>query len=264
MKQKSTLKQKVKKSLLASLTLVTALAQTSYPEQKVSQILCSAAYDYDFLVDSSALPQIKRYRQLKLKPEEVCFPEDTAKPNAAIIYPSFDPEGKAFYNASALEFLAKIKSKYDTFVYVSKCGEDFYPYLSTLSEIELLVMMGHGSSRSLQLGPVQEYCEEEKNELNLSDQFLARYDFSFLTKDATIFLDSCSNAEGGRNADNFANFIASVSQRRVIASQTDFSASQIEITSLYPLDLRIVVAGQDEAYDTKKEVLAKGLYFIKD
>ena len=202
----------------------------------------------------ASFEQIQRYYQLQLTPEEICSPHDTDKPNAFLAFPVYDQEGNTFYNQSSREFIQKIKENYDTFVYVARCKTDFKSSLSATPNIELLVISGHGTSSSLEFGTKQD-CYPDDYEIkvpnNSAENSLYNSDFAPLREKAVIFLNSCSAAEGGENANNLANYVADVSKRRIIASRTKFG-NEIEILSPYPLKLKIVANGQDVTYSVKK------------
>ena len=77
---------------------------------------------------------------------------------------------------------------------------------------------------------------------------------SLLNPEAVIFLNSCSNAEGGKGAKNLANFVAEMALgRKVIASEKDFQISGVKVEGMYPLNLSIFYGDLEVTFDSKKE-----------
>ncbi|MBI5398499.1 hypothetical protein HZB03_03470 [Candidatus Woesearchaeota archaeon] len=200
--------------------------------------------------------QIRRFYQLKLSPDEVLHFHDTEKPNALLIYPSADGNG-AFYDVSSQKFLANVKEKYDVGVLVATVEQEVYAAIDEIPTIELLVLSGHGTKDSLRLGernPAEQKHANYRNEefmIDLYDWKLLKH-LDKLSPNATIFLNSCSTATGGKEADNLANFVSfAASRRKVIASKEDFKTQEINVVSRYPLELKIEVDGKDATYYSK-------------
>jgi hypothetical protein len=194
---------------------------------------------------------IKRYYQLDQDLEDMLGFMDTEKPNALFIYPTDDHNG-AFETPSAIELYKELKKEYDVELILADTEDPVYEALEKIPNIELLVLGGHGSQKSLHLGKIVDKENREKYFIDTEDIELKDY-LANLTSDATIYLMSCSNAKGGENAENLANYVASISEERtVIASKEPFAIAWVELKDKYPLELQINnQEGEDVTYVTR-------------
>ena len=82
----------------------------------------------------------------------------------------------------------------------------------------------------------------------MDDDEFAAY-LAKLNPKAVIFLAGCSLGEGGAEAENLANKVASwASGRTVLSSKIAFTAFHLEIKSMYPFDIRVMDDEVDHAY----------------
>jgi hypothetical protein len=194
---------------------------------------------------------IYRFAHLGLSEDEVNF-RDTDRPNAVVIYPTNDWNG-AFENEQARAFFHSIKGEYDVLVRLAETEEDVYSAINRVPDIELLILGGHGSEKSLSLGETdlgvrEAEKKDERYTLDLSDQELGPY-LSRLDPQAVIFLNSCSNAKGD-NGDNIADFIANMAGgRTVIAATEPFGAPDVTINQMHPFDITILGGLSDNRRD---------------
>lgn len=181
--------------------------------------------------------------------------KDGKKPNAIIVYPAIDRDG-AFETEAYMKFYDKIKNQYDTKIIFTGVEQKVYEAIDSTPNVKLLILSGHGSPENLSLGDedpriINERKSEEYN-IDKSDEELSKY-LKKLAPDAVIFLNSCSNANGGKDKENLANFVIKhAGGRKVIASKVPFSGSDIVVKSLYPFDIQIKVKDKDVTYSTKK------------
>jgi hypothetical protein len=173
-----------------------------------------------------------------------CFlnAEDTEKPNALVIYPTSDYNG-AFRTRDAHNFLKQIKQTYDMTLVFAKQENEVYDALENVSNIELLILGGHGSPECLSLSEVL----SEKARIDTSDTELGNH-LHNLSENASIFLYSCSNGKGKEDETNLANFISFLSNKKVYSSIAPFSSKDINIKSLVPFDLEINKGWQELTY----------------
>ena len=188
--------------------------------------------------------RIFRSQQLGVSPKEITEFSDTKKPNALVVFPISD------YNKSYerdLEVPKKIKEMYDTNVIIAGNENDVYNAISETPNIELLYLSGHGNSPVINLGSKAEHTiitntDQIYNEelyIDINDKELPQY-LSQLSPNATIFLNSCSTAEGGKDENNLANFVIDASNgRKVIAATDTFSPNEKVVNSVYPFDVRL-------------------------
>lgn len=189
--------------------------------------------------ETDSLKHVGYYQEKIPMYEETIEFKDTKKPNAVIIFPFKDWNG-AFKDRGILTFYHKIEQEYDVFVKVASTEEDMYNAIDTIPNIELLVLGGHGNINVLWFDWKKKSEEtDEKSYLSISDLELGDY-LNELNPNAVILLYSCSNAKGGKNEINLANFVMShANGRKVIASTKPFNSGGIEIISIYPLDIKI-------------------------
>lgn len=196
--------------------------------------------------------EIKRFYQLSFSKENPPDFKDTDKPNAVIVYPTSDLTD-SFETEESITFFKNIQSRYDINLVITPTEDRVYKAIESTPDVKLLVLNGHGSPEDLELGYKIELPEFEKYLLDKSDKELSKY-LEHLSTDAVIFICSCLTAEGGSDKDNFANFvIKNAGGRKVIASKHKFSAKDIKVLSLYPLNLRILSkeTGEDWTYTNK-------------
>jgi hypothetical protein len=209
--------------------------------------------------------KLRRYYQLGVTPKEFFHFSDTKRPNLLYIAPHYDPlPVRSFETPDAIAFYNELQEDYDIHVVIAETEREVYHALETIPVIETLVLSGHGSSQSLQLGKYPEATdrEEELNPhsydiekldendyasidpffLDIRDGELSEY-LSFLSFRSTIFLNSCTTGQGGKEQDNLANAIMDATpSATVISSTRPFSASDIVLLDTYPLDLQIAIS----------------------
>lgn len=188
------------------------------------------------------------YRVCKLNfvPQYLASFANSEKPNALLIYPASDYNG-AFESKEAVALFHEIQSVYDVKVAFAKQDGDIAAAIHSVPDIELLMVAGHGTPTTLNLGG--EESSDETYNLDTSDTELGDA-LNTLHPHATIFLNSCSTGEDERSGDNLANFIRKqAKERTVIAPTESFEQREITIGSLYPFDVKII---RDITYNTKK------------
>lgn len=200
---------------------------------------------------------IYRYYQLGLTEEDIFSYSDTEKPNAVVIFPIND-YNKAFESDGEAELFEMIKENYDVWVKIVSQEDEVYDAISYVPNIELLILGGHGTQTTLSLGEddlrLKESTKNETYTIDIQDLELKDY-LPMLNSDAVIFLNSCSNAEGGREKNNLANFITEMSNgRKVIAAKEPFSTGNIDVISIYPFDVNL---GYSFFFDQSKEITYK-------
>ena len=113
--------------------------------------------------------------------------------------------------------------------------------------------MGHGGAHALSLSnPDPQHSQgqyrEEEGDIDMTDTEIELH-LANLHPDATILLYSCLNGYGGSAADNLFGFITDhAGGRRVIAASDSFTADDVEIGRLHPLDIQIYNEEQGEDY----------------
>lgn len=219
--------------------------------------------------------QLPQFAALGLKADEILHFRDTEKPNALIVYPTYDINSDgyegAFSTPEALKLFEHIRERYDVKIVVASVEEEVYSGLASGPIFDLGMFSGHGSSDSLRLGmtgpprvsnPATHSGRGTLEGLTIdTEDFELASFFHNFSKDAVIFLNSCSTAEGGKDFSNLANHVAQFAPgRKVIASKVPFSGSdvKIDLEKIYPLDLRIVVDGIDQTYVAKTD--ATGIF----
>jgi hypothetical protein len=220
------------------------------------------------------------YRQLGLEPKQVFNPRHTSRPGALVVYPAYDPDMGAFYNQVSIDRLKEIRKLYDTHIFVAEKDADLLRIRDHLKRthahpLDLGILSGHGDPVSMFFNDVGQEgwfslsdvlpespgCDLEEtvepklflgiasarmNQYNTTERFdvsdeRLRPFFDIFGQRATIFLDSCMTATGGRDLPNFANFVKRLAGgRTVYASKKSFSASDIRIESYHPFRIRIV------------------------
>lgn len=181
--------------------------------------------------------------------------ENSDKPKALILHPESDPKGditRSFCEPSTLYFLKSLKQYYDLRIRIIATTLEMFKELDNPAKIDLLILGGHGTKKSLTFGeniPEYEvYFDEPLTKLTTSTMNLSEHMHN-LASDAVIFLNSCSNGYGRTSEDNLANFVAKSAPGRKIISCTDpFINEDIRIVSYYPLDLKI--SGYTSCEDT--------------
>lgn len=204
------------------------------------------------------LPQLYR---LGLNLEQVAKFDDTPKPNALLVYPTWDyPIGKIFdekvyYNGAfrddySLAFFKKVSETYDVKVVVASTEGEVYEALDSEADFKLFILSGHGTKTTLSLGEKDlRVSAPEKNEtytIDLSDSELEKH-LQKLAPDAVIFLNSCSTAEGGAGEKNLANKVNLWAQgRKVIAPTKDLRTGDVQIDALYPFKVTLFYSEEEE------------------
>ena len=212
------------------------------------------------LIESEKLEDFieRRYEQLHNRPENF---RDTGRPNMLYVVPAADLNG-AFENDQSLQMYQNLSEVYDAYVLVASTESEVYEAISSVPNIKLLVLSGHGSRSTIQLGrsPYLDNLIEHNggyegfNVTDLSDDDYELIDeyvidtrddlfeyINMLHPNAVIFLNSCSNGYGGSTASNLANhFISQSSGRTVISATRDFSSHDVQVLDLYPFDIQIM------------------------
>lgn len=218
--------------------------------------------------------ELRRYLQLGVTKEEILEFQDTEKPNAVIVYPTMD--NYAFETYASRGHFRKIRQAYDTWVTFATTEDEAYQAIEKVPNIELLVLSGHGTFRGMHLGnnnvieemldilsisdtvgdpqtitELEKAKEAEKYFIDMWDTELSDY-LKKLSPDATIFLNGCSVAQGGKWHPNLANFVSKAADgRRVIAVTREWDSILLRITSLYPFDAEIMytIPGLPDLYN---------------
>lgn len=189
---------------------------------------------------------VYRICQLDVVPQYLSSFTDSKKPNALLIYPTSD-HNNAFENYDAVALFHQIQNGYDVQVAFAEQESEIATAIASVPNIEFLMLAGHGTATTLNLGG--DGIIDEKYQLDLSDTELEDA-FNKLHAHATIFLNSCSTGEDENNGNNLANFIGELAKGRIIIAATDsFEQREIAVGSLYPLDIKII---RDITYNTKK------------
>jgi hypothetical protein len=197
---------------------------------------------------------VRSYGLLGLSLKDVKKFHDTEKPNALFVFPILrkanpDP---FFYSKEAVSLFNKIREAYDVQTVVARSEKEVYAALDNTPNIELLVMLGHGSNdgKNLYLGNARLRISkgyigfetiDERNGIDIGDREIAKH-FSNLSPKATIFLGSCNTGKVGGLADFLANYARG---RWVIAPKASVSPDSIVIESLYPLAARFTIKEGD-------------------
>jgi len=203
--------------------------------------------------------QLPQFAYLGLSVDEIVNFKDTEKPNALVVYPTYDInysgiEG-AFAVKDSLKLFKLIKDAYDVKVIVASDKDELCGAIDPSKKYKLGVISGHGSKTSLTQGKPCDAgasnCDDKKYYIGTDDFELASC-FDGFHQDAVIFLNSCSTAEGGDDMFNLANHMAQFALgRKIIASKVPFAAPQLEVDNIYPFQARIVVDEIDQTYVTK-------------
>ncbi len=174
------------------------------------------------------------------------FPfRDSPRKNALIVLPASDYNG-AFDSDSQVIARSIIEDQYDTKILIADSEEDILQ--SDISSIDLLFISGHGNQVSIRFG--EDNCEcggcDETKTLDLYDEGLIYCLAQKLKTDATIVLDSCSTAEGGKESKNLANLVADISGKMVVAATEPVTRIYIDPNS--PLEIRMFNCNRDVTY----------------
>ena len=154
---------------------------------------------------------------------------------------------KAFFTPSARSLIKRLSTTYDIWFVTLEDEKDLYKAIRKAPLIDLLILSGHGTQEELALNaPVEGY--HELSYIDINDKELKRH-LKKLAPNATIFLNSCNTAKGGKEQKNLANKISEFAPGRlVIASMEPFSINEVVINQIFPLDMAI----GDKTYITKK------------
>ncbi len=203
--------------------------------------------------------KIFRLIQLGINPNDLSNFNDTEKPNALVVYPSHDHNG-AFNNPNSLEFFRKIREQYDSYILIAEREIEVYRALDIVPNIELFHLAGHGSPQSITLGlfvPLLESeSEEEKYEIDRTDKELTAH-LRNLSPNAVILLYACQTAGGDRG--HLAEFIMNSTGRKVYASTKVLELKDMHINSVYPMDVSVVINGENCTYAGDGTALYKEL-----
>ncbi len=177
-------------------------------KDKNGESMYDGYYAFMFQYLGVSLEEIQRVLEEK---EDVIFKE-TDKPNAILFYAKYD------YNwaiHSTDEIFAKIRPVYDIKVFVISTEDELYEGIASTEDIELLIIHGHGFQKHIVLGRGGQKqrrgkqifaIPSDKFKIDTTDLELGGY-LNKLNPKAVILLNSCSTGEGGKKADNLANFI---------------------------------------------------------
>ena len=209
--------------------------------------------------------QLPQYAALGLSSERITHLKDTEKPNGLFIDPAYDINSEgyegSFRTPAGIRFFKDLDKIYDLEVVVASRKSEVCDAIDPAKDYKLLVISGHGNKTALQLG---KECEQEKANCDNGNIMISAkdYDFSscleYLDKNAVIFLNSCSTAEGGRDTSNLANSMVRFALgKTVIASKIPFSQNQIKYdkNKLYPFDAQIIVDGKDQTYKVVEKII---------
>lgn len=201
--------------------------------------------------------EVRRFAQLGYTKDNLPDFIDTEKPNAVIEYPFKDWNG-AFESEESINIFKYLQETYDIMLVIAKKEQKVYNAIDKILDktIEFLMLSGHGSKKDITLNEEDaedsEGANNEEYTFDKSDTELSTY-LNKLSLSAVIFLNSCNNAEGGKEEkDNFANFVIDkAGGRKIMASKDGFKSSHMNIESLYPFDIRIIKDGKDITYSNK-------------
>ena len=161
--------------------------------------------------------------------------EDTERPNAVITFPYTDTHSRPFGRHNLNHFLETLAEDYDIFPFLVRNVQEVKEAIYSNNDIELLILFGHGSRRSILLERNGDYRER----IDIGDIQFCDY-ISHLNENAVIYLGSCLNGEGGRGAENLANMFMDCADGRTVISATDtFVPRRVRINSTYPFDISI-------------------------
>ncbi len=199
--------------------------------------------------------RIYRFAQLGLTTDEILNFKDTEKPNAVWILPYSEGKThssmKVFEMNTMVKFFNSIKKHYDIKLAIAENEKQVYETIEAMKnkDTKLLILSGHGSKKGIMYGG-----REENQRLDITDTDIGTY-LSMLAKDAVIFLDSCSTAEGGKeDQGNFFNFVRRYAGSRTTIGATKVSAKMnLKIVKYYPFDIKTVntVINKDGNYLVK-------------
>lgn len=189
---------------------------------------------------------------------------DTEKPNCLRFMPTSDFNG-AFHEISRLgsdyvdSAIKQIQRKQDYFIYIASSENDVYQVIKNVAKtvgIDTLIPGGHGSQKSINLN-YNTFKSAEKDEDKITpDDTEIKDVLKLLNPGVVIYLESCSNGEGGKGADNMANFfIQNADGRTVYASLEKFSPFMTVMKfddKGYVIGLKIMKEGRDITYTNKK------------
>ncbi|GEM_PF-4220268 len=210
-------------------TLEEVLKPTFYELYKRDLTACNA---------KASEEKTKRLFELEVSAAEICSPEETPKPNALLIYPLSDHNG-TFYSDYQRTFVNNIKSVYDTDVLIAEDYHELNAALWSKKKVDLLVISGHGSESGIQLG-------NKSSDAYSPDPYIL-YDYkldnsaldNILTENGTLFLNSCQQGL------YFDFYFHSNNKRTIISSYDNFGIDKVQVSSWYPLKLKIIVDDKD-------------------
>lgn len=186
-----------------------------------------AAYGSNKKVNQTVLFQIKPFI-------------DTAKPNAVFTLPAVDANN-AYGTSNTVEFLKTLRASYDVRVILARTEDEVCKVLLETPEIEALVLGGHGTAKILSFGdqnPMQQEAHGPGNLILTTEDHHFQDCLKNLTPSAHIFLNSCSNGEGGPQADNLAHAMWEWSHRREVTASTK-PFDNAYIVQAIPLRVRV-------------------------
>ena len=121
-------------------------------------------------------------------------------------------------------FPEKLIKKFRVIYYEVSTDEEFKRSLKEATRTKrasLLIVAGHGVAKNLSFGaadPAREQLESEKKYLDVGDIEKMKGLEKTMVSGGKIVLISCSNGEGGRGANNVANFVANIFQNTTVES----------------------------------------------
>lgn len=194
--------------------------------------------------------KIRLHSLFDLTEDDLSF-QDIIKPKMLFVQGVKDWNG-AFGKTTGKDFFKKIKGKYDVKFIFAENEKDIHSIPENLKDVELFILAGHGSKTTLSLGEkdlrVSKKEEDETYTIDISDKEFGDF-LDRLNPKATIFLYACNNAGDNGSKINLATFIKQIANgRRVIASKTPCSASNIQLNKVYPLD--IIIKDKENTYDS--------------
>jgi hypothetical protein len=155
------------------------------------------------------------------------------RPTAVLVYAKHDTDA---YGALDIHNIDELTKYYRVMYYEAGTEQDFMDAMvdgGRQGAAALLAIDGHGAKSALNLGGTHDLKQHEDLMIDLSDedQFRAAGLEKSLRSDARIYLDACSQGEGGTDPANDANMFARLFPgREVFASPTSI------VGSLFPLD----------------------------
>ena len=152
------------------------------------------------------------------------------------------------YKPYAFEADVKTRQFYDCFILVAGDEAQIYGALDSIPDLALARLGGHGNKKGITMDILYSAeVDDERKQLGVEDSELGNHLRNMLP-DGRIFIYGCSTAEGGRNADNFANSVIKWSNGKVVYAATE-PFGEPKLISVYPFAVKLTgVSGQDCTY----------------